>query len=386
MPDKSIPFNKPAIVGRELELMDRAVRSGKISGNGEFSKKLQKWMEEQFGIGKVFLTTSCTDALEMAAMLLGISPGDEVIVPSFGFVSTANAFVSRGAVPVFVDIRKDTLNIDETLIEQAITSRTKAIVPIHYSGVAAQMDSIEQVAKKHRIAVVEDAAQGVGATFKGKHLGSLSGLAAYSFHETKNIHCGEGGALCVNDPALVDRAEIIWEKGTNRSKFFRGEIDKYTWVDIGSSFLMSDLLAAYLFSQFEKLEQITTNRKRLYKRYEDAFSTLENRGLAGLPQIPRDCESNAHIFYLILDSQKNQKEMIAHLRAKQIHAVFHYLPLHQSPMGKQFGGLKASCPNSIDLSSRLVRLPLYHELGNNDQDCVIESVLSFFNLKPEATE
>lgn len=386
MPDKSIPFNKPAIVGRELELMDRAVRSGKISGNGDFSQKLQKCMEERFGIGRVFLTTSCTDALEMAAMLLGISPGDEVIVPSFGFVSTANAFVSRGAVPVFVDIRKDTLNIDETLIEQAITPRTKAIVPIHYSGVAAQMDSIEQVAKKHRIAVVEDAAQGVGATYKGKYLGSLSGLAAYSFHETKNIHCGEGGALCVSDPALVDRAEIIWEKGTNRSKFFRGEIDKYTWVDIGSSFLMSDLLAAYLYAQFEKLDQIIANRKRLYKRYEDAFSILENRGLAGLPQIPRDCESNAHIFYLILDSQKNQEEMIAHLRAKQIHAVFHYLPLHQSPMGKQFGGLKASCPNSIDLSSRLVRLPLYHELGNNDQDRVIESVLSFFNLKPEATE
>lgn len=366
--------------------MDQAVRSGKISGNGEFTQNLQRLMEDRFGIKKVFLTTSCTDALEMAAMLLDIAPGDEVLVPSFGFVSTANAFVLRGAVPVFVDIKKDTLNIDETKIEEAITPKTRAIVPIHYSGVAANMEKINQIAKNHQLSVVEDAAQGVGATYNGNHLGALSPLAAYSFHETKNIHCGEGGALCVNDPSYIERAEIIWEKGTNRSKFFRGEIDKYTWVDIGSSFLMSDLLAAYLFAQFEKLERITENRRCLFGRYANALAILEKRNLAKLPFVPNECKSNAHIFYLILNSPKSRDGLIRHLKANKIHAVFHYLPLHQSSMGRKYLRQKECCPVSVDLSSRLVRLPLYHELQDKEQDRVIENVLSFFELKPEATE
>ncbi len=376
-----IPYNKPAIVGNELQYMKRAVKSGQISGNGEFTKKTQKLLEEKYGIKKVLLTTSCTDALEMAAMLLDIKPGDEVIVPSFSFVSTANAFASKGAKPVFADVTHDTLNLDHESLEDLICERTKAIVPIHYAGVGAQMNRIMEIAKKNNVTVVEDAAQCVGSKFEDKYLGSIGRLGAFSFHETKNLHCGEGGALLINDASFIERGEIIWEKGTNRSKFFRGEVDKYTWVDTGSSFLMSDLLAAYLFAQLEKVDQILDQRRFLYNRYAAGLSRLEKAGNAALPVVPKNRKESGHIFYLLMESETERDDLIKYLRAKNIHCVFHYLPLHLSPMGKKFGGKTGMCPVTEDVSSRLVRLPLFHGLTTMDQDRVIEEVLSFFNTR-----
>ena len=376
--EKLIPFNKPALVGREVEYMNQAVANGHISGNGRFTKKVQEFIENSFGVKKALLTTSCTDALEMAAILLDINPGDQVMVPSFTFVSTANAFVSRGATPVFIDIKEETLNIDEELIEERITNKTKAMIPVHYGGVGAAMERIMEIANRRGIGVVEDAAQCVGAKFNDQHLGAIGHLGALSFHETKNLHCGEGGALLINDPKYIERGEIIWEKGTDRGKFFRGEVDKYTWVDVGSSFLMSDLWAAYLFAQFEKLDEVIENRRRLYKRYGQAFCDLANQGRVRLPVVPDNCQDNAHIFYLILNSEKERNDFISHLRRLNIHGVFHYLPLHLSPMGKKFGGEKAHCPVTEKISSRLLRLPLYHDLTDNDQERVIKGVTDFF--------
>lgn len=377
--NRMIPFNRPAMVGSETESMIEAVRSGKISGNGEFTKKVQALLESRFGIHRALLTTSCTDALEMAAMLLDIAPGDEVVVPSFSFVSTANAFVLRGATPVFVDVRADTLNLDEELLADAVTQKTKEIVPIHYAGVGCEMDRICDLARQKNIAVVEDAAQGVDATYGDKYLGAIGDLGTYSFHETKNLHCGEGGALCINNPALASRAEILWEKGTDRSRFFRGEVDKYTWVDIGSSFLPSDLLAAFLYAQFEHLDEITRRRSDRYEAYQAAFADLEAQGKVRLPHPPKTGRHNAHIFFMILPTEKRRDDFIAFLRTQKIHAVFHYLPLHLSPMGRRFGGESARCPVTIDLSARLVRLPLYHDMTENEQERVIDKVRLFFN-------
>ena len=372
--DLKIPFNRPFIVGKELYYIAQAVMSGKLAGDGMFTKRCQKWMEERFGAKKVLLTHSCTAALEMSALLADIQPGDELIMPSFTFVSTANAFALRGATIRFVDIRPDTLNIDETKIEAEITDRTKAIVPVHYAGVSCEMDTILDIAARHDLLVIEDAAQGMCATYKGRPLGTLGQLGAYSFHETKNFISGEGGAIVINDDRLIERAEIIREQGTNRSQFFRGEIDKYTWVDIGSSFLPSEIVAAFLYAQLEASEAITKRRNEIYHRYMTAFRELEVEGLVLRPKCPADCCHNAHLFYLILESERARDDLIRTLRTLNVHAVFHYIPLHTSPMGNRLGCGETELPITMDLSLRLVRLPCYFGLSSDNQEYVIDAV------------
>ncbi|WP_455815532.1 dTDP-4-amino-4,6-dideoxygalactose transaminase [Pseudomonas graminis] len=375
-----IPFNAPPVVGTELEYMQSAIGSGKLCGDGGFTRRCQQWMEQRFGSRKVLLTPSCTASLEMAAILIDIQPGDEVIMPSYTFVSTANAFVLRGATIVFVDVRPDTMNIDERLIEAAITDKTKAIVPVHYAGVACEMDTIMALAKKHQLWVVEDAAQGVMSTYKGRALGSIGHIGCFSFHETKNYTAGgEGGATLVNDAALVERAEIIREKGTNRSQFFRGQVDKYTWRDIGSSYLMADLQAAYLWAQLEAAERINQQRLRLWQNYHDALQPLATQGRIELASIPADCEHNAHMFYLKLRDHDDRSALIAWLKEAEILAVFHYIPLHSSPAGQRFGRFHGEDHFTQTESDRLLRLPLFYNLSDNNQKTVINSLLSYFS-------
>jgi dTDP-4-amino-4,6-dideoxygalactose transaminase len=374
-----IPFNAPPVVGTELEYMQAAMSSGKLCGDGGFTRRCQQWMEQRFGSAKVLLTPSCTASLEMAALLLDIQPGDEVIMPSFTFVSTANAFVLRGATVVFVDLRPDTMNIDETKIEAAITDKTRAIVPVHYAGVACEMDTIMALAKKYNLFVVEDAAQGVMSTYKGKALGSIGHIGCFSFHETKNYTAGgEGGATLINDPALIERAEIIREKGTNRSQFFRGLVDKYTWRDIGSSYLMSDLQAAYLWAQLEAAEKINQRRLQLWQDYYDAFLPLAKKGKVELPSVPDDCQQNAHMFYLKLNDIEQRSAFISYLKEAEIMSVFHYIPLHECPAGERFGHFAGENNFTTKESERLARLPLFYNMSDVNQRTVINTILSFF--------
>ncbi|WP_370558985.1 dTDP-4-amino-4,6-dideoxygalactose transaminase [Edwardsiella tarda] len=374
-----IPFNAPPVTGSESDYMQAAMASGKLCGDGGFTRRCQQWMEQRFASAKVLLTPSCTASLEMAALLLDIQPGDEVIMPSFTFVSTANAFVLRGARIVFVDIRPDTMNIDETLIEAAITEKTRAIVPVHYAGVACEMDTIMALAQQYGLYVVEDAAQGVMATYKGRALGTIGHIGCYSFHETKNYTAGgEGGATLINDATLIERAEIIREKGTNRSQFFRGQVDKYTWRDIGSSYLMSDLQAAYLWAQLEVAERINQRRLQLWQNYHDALAPLAAAGRLILPTIPAECQHNAHMFYLKLRDEAQRGALIDFLKEAEIMAVFHYIPLHSSPGGVRFGRFAGEDRYTTRESERLVRLPLFYNLPEVNQRTVINSILSFF--------
>ena len=368
----SIPFNKPYMGGRELWYIAQAHSNGHLAGDGEFTKKCHAWLEVRTGTEKALLTHSCTAALEMAALLLNIQPGDEIIMPSYTFVSTANAFVLRGGVPVFVDIREDTLNLDERLIEGAITPRTKAIVPVHYAGVACEMDTIMSIAKRHGLKVVEDAAQGVMASYKGRALGSIGDLGAYSFHETKNVISGEGGALLVNDPELALRAEIIREKGTDRSRFFRGEVDKYTWQEVGSSFLPGELIAAFLWAQLEEADRITQQRLASWQRYHDLLEPLDAKGILRRPIVPEDCQHNAHMYYVLLSPEIDRQKILKEFRRNDIGAVFHYVPLHSSPAGQKYGRAHGDLAVTDSMSERLIRLPLWVGLAAAQQDKVVE--------------
>ena len=375
-----IKFNVPPYVDKAADYIQECVKNQKICGDGEYTKKCNAWIEERTGTGKCLLTTSCTHATELAALLCDIRPGDEVIMPSYTFVSTADAFVLRGAIPVFVDIRPDTMNIDETLIEAAITDKTRAIVPVHYAGVACEMDTIMAIAKKHNLFVVEDAAQGVMSTYKGRALGTIGHIGCFSFHETKNYTAGgEGGATLINDRTLIERAEIIREKGTNRSQFFRGLVDKYTWRDIGSSYLMSDLQAAYLWAQLEAAEQINQQRLTLWQRYYDALLPLARAGRIDLPVIPADCGHNAHMFYIKLRDIDDRSKLIAWLKEAEILAVFHYIPLHSCPAGENFGVFHGTDRFTTQESERLLRLPLFYNLSSVNQRTVINSLLSYFS-------
>lgn len=369
-----IPFNRPAAVGREAEHLTAAVTSDHWSGDGAWTRRCQDLLEGELGVARALLTTSCTHALEMAALLLDLEPGDEVIVPSFAFVTTVNAFVLHGARPVFVDVRPDTLNLDETKLEAAVTPRTRAVVVLHYAGVACEMDPILEIAERHGLTVVEDAAHALFGRFRGRPLGTFGSLATLSFHETKNFTCGEGGALLINDPALVARAEILREKGTDRTRFFRGEVDKYTWVDVGSSYLPSDLLAAVLFAQLEERERIQGRRRELWATYRERLSGWAGRRGVELPVVPEHCDPAWHMFYLVLPTLDERTALIDHLKAQGILAVFHYLPLHLSRMGRRFGGRPGDCPVTEEMSDRLLRLPLYNTMDRDEQAAVIEAV------------
>lgn len=373
-----IPFNKPPFVGPEIDYVRAAVESGRICGDGQFNQKCHAWLKEHTGTAKALLTTSCTHALEMAALLCDIKPGDEVIMPSFTFVSTADAFAMRGAKCVFVDIRPDTMNLDEKLVEAAITPRTKAIVPVHYAGVACEMDSINEIARRHNLFVVEDAAQGMMATYKGRALGTLGDFGCYSYHETKNYSMGEGGALLIRDAKFADHAEIIREKGTNRCQFHRGEVDKYTWVELGSSYLPSELNAAYLYAELEQANKIYDNRMASWNAYRERLSSLEQRGLIELPKIPVECVHNAHMFYIKMPNLDGRTKMIAHLVKNEILAVFHYVPLHNAPAGKRFGQFHGEDKFTTAESNRLLRLPMYYGLSNDDLNFVCDKVEEFF--------
>jgi len=384
----NIPFNKPTLVGNEIEYIIETVNKGHISGDGSFTKKCHKFLEQKFDVNKVLLTTSCTHALELASILVDIQPGDEIILSSFTFVSTANSFILRGGKPIFVDIRKDTLNIDENLIEQKITPRTKAIYPVHYAGVACDMDRIKEIAKKYGLFIVEDAAQGVNAKYKNDYLGTIGDIGTYSFHETKNYYCGEGGAILLNNSSFIERAEIIREKGTDRSKFFRGEVDKYTWVDIGSSYLPSDLLAAFLYAQFEQIEEVYLKRKAIYEYYYSGLKVYQEAGLLQLPVIPGDCHSNYHMFHLILPHEIIRNYVMDYLKSHDILAVFHYIPLHSSPMGQKYGYKSGDFPITEDLSSRLLRLPMYSNISMEELEYIIATVgkaLNSFTKRNNAT-
>lgn len=369
-----IPFNRASLEGRENEYMAEAIRLGHLAGDGQFTERCHRLLEDAVGVSRAFLTTSCTHALEMSALLLDVRPGDEVIVPSFTFVSTINAFVLRGARPRFIDIRPDTLNLDEKQLERLITDRTKAIVVVHYAGVGCEMDLILEIAGRHQVPVVEDNAHGLFGTYKGKQLGSFGCLAAQSFHETKNFTCGEGGALLINDAQYVERAEIIREKGTNRSRFFRGQVDKYSWVDIGSSYLPSELLAAFLYAQLEARDNIQAKRRRVWTRYAEELAQWASSNEVRLPVVPAHCEQPYHMFYLLLRSLGHRQHLIERLKELGIAAPFHYLPLHQSKAAKQFGGILSECPITEDVSDRLVRLPFYNNLSESEQACVIKAV------------
>jgi dTDP-4-amino-4,6-dideoxygalactose transaminase len=379
-----IPFNKPFIVGKELYYISQSVLQCQTSGDGLYTKRAQQLMKGTFGAREILLTTSCTAALDLAAILADVKDGDEVILPSFTFASTANAFLLRGARPVFVDCRRDTLNIDETLIEAAITARTRAIAPVHYAGVGCEMDVISQIAQRHELMIIEDAAQGVNAKYKGKYLGTIGDVGAYSFHETKNVICGEGGAIILNRPELVERAEIVREKGTNRTRFFRGEVDKYTWVDIGSSLLPSDILAAFLYAQLENMDVITRKRQEIYGIYEARLRPLANRGLVTLPSIPPECESNYHIFYIVLNSLYERTKLIEYLKARSILTVFHYVPLHTSPMGTAMGYRPGMLPVTETISERLLRLPMYYEMQHSEVELVVDEICKFFRASNSA--
>ncbi|WP_240911025.1 dTDP-4-amino-4,6-dideoxygalactose transaminase [Paludisphaera soli] len=374
----TVPFNRPFIAGKELFYIARAVTQGNIAGDGEFTRLCSRLMEDRFAIPHVLMTPSCTAALEMAAMLCDLGPGDEVIMPSFTFVSTANAVARLGAKPVFVDVREDTLNLDETRIEDAVTDRTRAVFPVHYAGVGCEMDVILDVARRRGLRVVEDAAQGVDAYYKGRALGSLGDLSAFSFHETKNFICGEGGALGINDPELLERAEIIRDKGTNRRQFFRGQVDKYTWVDVGSSYVPSEICSAFLYAQLELTETINASRRAKYDAYLRRLEPLEREGRLRLPRTPEHCRSNAHLFYVLLPDEATRDELAAHLRSRGVLAVFHYVPLHASPMGRKFGYREGDLPLTEDASRRLLRLPLFHEMTADEQDFVVDQIEGYF--------
>jgi len=372
-----IPFNKPYVVGTEVAYLNQCILNEHMSGNGAFTKKCEEILEKIPGVRQAFLTTSCTHALEMTALLLDLQPGDEVIVPSFTFPSTANAFALRGVRPVFADIRPDTMNIDEAQIEQLITPRTKALVVVHYAGIACEMDVILQIAEKHRLAVIEDNAHGLFGKYKGKYLGTFGVMAAQSFHETKNFSCGEGGALLVNREEYIERAEIIREKGTNRSSFFRGEIDKYSWVDIGSSYVLSDLLAAFLYASLEAAAKIQTRRKEIWLRYEAGLRDWAQANDVGLPVVPAECEQAYHMFYLLLPSPEERTRLIEYLCREKIHSIFHYQPLHLSKMGREFGGKVGDCPITETVSECLLRLPFYNDFSLEEQNYVIEKVKEY---------
>ena len=375
-----INFNVPPVAGKELIYLEEAIRSKKICGDGAFTKRCSKWLEEQTGSERVLLTTSCTHATELAAILADIKPGDEVIMPSYTFVSTADAFVLRGAKAVFVDIRPDTMNIDETLIEDAITEKTRAIVPVHYAGVSCEMDTICDIAKRHNLYVIEDAAQGVMATYKGRPLGTIGDYGCYSFHETKNLSMGEGGALLIKDKEKVLRAEIVREKGTNRSQFFRGEIDKYTWMDAGSSYLPSELNAAYLWAQLEDAQKIYDDRMRSWNLYYEQLKPLADEGRIELPVIPEGCVHNAHMFYIKTKDLEERSDLIFFLKGKQINGVFHYIPLHSSPAGKRLGVFHGEDKYTTKESERILRLPLYYGLNEDQVKMVTDSIYEYFKL------
>ena len=376
---EKIPFNKPYIVGKELWNIAQAVQMGKLAGDGYFTKQCNIWLEEHFQAKKVLLTHSCTAALEMAAILCDIRPGDEFIVPSYTFVSTVNAFVLRGGIPRFVDIRPDTMKINEQLIEAAITPKTKVIVPVHYAGVGCDMDVIMEIARRHNLLVVEDAAQGVCATYKGKYLGTIGHLGCYSFHETKNFISGEGGALVVNDERFFERAEIIREKGTNRSQFFRGMVDKYTWVDIGSSYLPSDIIAAFLYAQLEESEKITAKRMHIWKTYDTGLKKLTESGKIRGPYCPTECEHNAHMYYILLKNLEERTRLIDFMKERDIAPVFHYVPLHNAPKGVELCG-KIALPVTEEYADRLLRLPCYFELTDKEISRVLDSIYDFYGL------
>lgn len=375
-----IHFNRPHMTGKELYYIAEAKFGNMLAGDGPFTKQCHSWLEEQVECNKALLTHSCTAALEMAALLLNIEPGDEVIMPSYTFVSTANAFVLRGAIPVFVDIREDTLNIDERLIEAAITPKTKAIVPVHYAGVSCEMDSIMALSKKYNLMVVEDAAQGVMSKYKGKALGSIGDLGAFSFHETKNIISGEGGALLVNTPSLALRAEIIREKGTDRSRFFRGEVDKYTWQEVGSSYLPGELIAAFLWAQLEDAQSITDKRMSSWNYYHNALERFERQGLLRRPIIPESCTHNAHMYYVLLPESIDRQKVLSDLKMNNISSVFHYVPLHSSPAGRRYGRAHDSMEVTIKQSERLIRLPLWVGLSTDQQDRIVDTLYTSLNL------
>jgi dTDP-4-amino-4,6-dideoxygalactose transaminase len=369
-----IPFNRPLITGEELAQVAQAIASSHLSAHGSFTERCQGWLRARLGASSVLLTHSCTGALELAAMLAGIGPGDEVIMPSFTFVSTANAVVLRGATPVFVDIRPDTMNLDEARLEEAITPRTRAVSIVHYGGVGANMEAIGKIAAKHGLIVMEDAAQGLFATYQGKPLGTLGALGAISFHETKNVTCGEGGALIVNQPQWIERAEILWEKGTDRGRFRRGKTDRYTWCDLGSSFAPSEITAAFLWAQFGKADEATRSRMVHWERYHQGFESLEEQGRVRRPQIPVECRHNAHLYYLLLPSAAQRTEMIERLLGRGVHAIFHYVPLHDSPAGRRFGRPHGNMAVTTDVAARLVRLPLHARMGVDEREHVIASV------------
>jgi dTDP-4-amino-4,6-dideoxygalactose transaminase len=373
----AIPFNRSSLRGRELEYIFQTITVGQIAGDQMFSKKCHALLEQTLGVQRALITTSCTHALEMAALLLDLQPGDEVIIPSFTFVSTANAFVLRGAKPVFCDVRPDTLNLDEAKLEALITPRTRAIVPVHYAGVGCEMDAILEIAGRHGIAVVEDNAHGLFGKYKGRWLGTFGCLATQSFHETKNITCGEGGALLINDACFLERAEVIREKGTNRSRFFRGQVDKYTWVDIGSSYLMSDVLAAFLFAQLEVWRVIQQDRKRIWRAYHEHLAEWCRANDVRQPIVPAHCEQAWHMYYLLLPSLRVRTALIGHLKSRGILAVFHYLPLHLSDMGRRFGGREEDCPVTEDVSDRLLRLPFFNTITEVEQARVVGAIREF---------
>jgi dTDP-4-amino-4,6-dideoxygalactose transaminase len=372
--DGRIPFNRPYTIGTELDYVSEALELGQLSGNGELTRRCSAWLEDRCGSERVLLTHSCTGALEMAALLAGVGPGDEVVMPSFTFPSTANAFVLRGATPVFVDVCEDTLNLDPGCLEGAIGPRTRAIVPVHYSGVACDMDAIVEVAIRAETPIIEDAAQGVLATHRGRALGAIGSLGALSFHETKTLSSGEGGALLVNDPKLVDRAEILLEKGTDRARFFRGEIDKYTWQDVGSSFLMSELTAAFLYAQLKAADDIVARRVATWDRYHEAFEPLESKGVLRRPTIPSGCAHNGQAYWLLLPSSEQRDALIASLQSRGIFAIFHYLPLHAAPAGRRWGRPAEDLSRTEDLAARMVRLPLWVGLPDADVDRIVDAV------------
>lgn len=379
VPVPRIPFNKPFVAGAELFHIARAVTLGNLSGDGYFTERCCRFLQQRFDIPKVLMTPSCTAALEMAAQLCDLGPGDEVIMPSYTFVSTANAVVRQGATPVFVDIRPDTLNLDETKIEAAVTPRTKAIFPVHYAGVGCDMAAIMEIARARGLWVVEDAAQGVDAYYQGRALGSIGHLGCYSFHETKNAICGEGGALCINDPRFIERAEIIRDKGTNRKQFFRGQVDKYTWVDVGSSYVPSEIACAFLYGQLEHLDQITLRRKQIFDGYTELLKSTAVSNRLQLPYSPDDCRSNCHLYYLLLDSESLRNDLLAHLQQAAIAAVFHYVPLHSAPYARRLGFGAGDLPVTEHVARRLLRLPMFFDLKPEEQEYVAEEVRRFFS-------
>lgn len=376
-----VPYNRPPVQGRELQYLQEVLANRQFSGDGPFTKRCHQWLEESLRTGKALLTHSCTAAMEMAAILIDLKPGDEVIMSSFTFSSTANAVALRGAIPVFVEIREDTLNLDESRVEEAITPRTKAIFAVHYAGVACEMDKLKAIADRHQICLLEDAAQGLMATYKGQSLGTIGSLGALSFHETKNIVSGEGGALLINDDHFNERAEIIREKGTNRKQFLRGQVDKYTWVDIGSSYLPGELVAAFLLAQFEKAKEITNERLSIWNRYNAAFAELEKQAHVRRPFVPAECSHNGHIFYLLTQDIQERTSLIAHLNSKGVGAPFHYVPLHSTPAGKKFGRPCGPLSTTIRQADRLMRLPLWVGMSEGDQIKVVDEIFAFYKGK-----